>query len=294
MSPIRKKAKTEFLKVLYGGDIKLYSDTFNDVEGAITEEGYKVLKELENEVKTLMSRIWEKYPQFHKLKTDKEKKMICKKPNPQASLMSLVFQTEECKMLLIWDQYLTYIWGFVEKLEKETQFPMELLEGGSIVIRSQLSYDIKITQKEISHEWTLYKTQVTQYDIMKREFEKNNFLIGSQICSSILHNGNMIYMKKQDAVIKFMNKFVMDRVRVRLGYENVDFIPNVANCPTTTYNLFKTFNAEKYCPDVALTEDEITNYAKPILQHFSYLTSGNENYFIKLLGNIIQTPHIRK
>ena len=31
-----------------------------------------------------MSRIWEKYPQFHKLKTGKEKKMICKKPNPQS------------------------------------------------------------------------------------------------------------------------------------------------------------------------------------------------------------------
>ena len=87
-----------------------------------------------------MSRIWEKYPQFHKLKTDKEKKMICKKPNPQASLMSLVFQTEECKMLLIWDQYLAqqkrylgifiHDGGCVEKLEKETQFPTELLEGG--------------------------------------------------------------------------------------------------------------------------------------------------------------------
>ena len=141
VSSFRKKSKTEFLKVLYGGDIKLYNDIYNDVEGEILPTGYDLLKTLQSEVETLMLLIWEKYPQYHKLKMGKEKKMIIKKTNPKASLMSLIFQTEERKMLLEWDAYLTeqnrylgvfiHDGGYVEKLEKETVFPEELLLDGS-------------------------------------------------------------------------------------------------------------------------------------------------------------------
>ena len=106
VSSSRKKAKTEFLKVLYGGDITLYIDFFQEVEGGITSAGFEFLHEIEAEVSNLMTVVWDKNPDLHKLKTGKENKMICKKPNPKASLMSLLFQTEERLILLLWDKFL--------------------------------------------------------------------------------------------------------------------------------------------------------------------------------------------
>ena len=43
----------------------------------------------------------------------------------------------------------------------------------------------------------------------------------------------------------------------RLEYERMDFIPNVENCPSTVFNLFKGFKAEKYRPEQAITEVDI-------------------------------------
>lgn len=72
VSNSRKKAKTEFLKVLYGGDIKLYSNHYTEVEGDITMQGFSFLKELQKEMEALAIMIWEKHPKFHNLKTGKE------------------------------------------------------------------------------------------------------------------------------------------------------------------------------------------------------------------------------
>ena len=69
-----KKAKTEFLKILYGGDIKLYQNQYTELEGDITDNGYIFLKELQKEMENLLIIIWEKYPQYHKIKVGKEKK----------------------------------------------------------------------------------------------------------------------------------------------------------------------------------------------------------------------------
>ena len=96
VSDKRKKAKTEYLKVLYGGNIKHYSSLYsNEVDGNITPEGFVFLKDLQKEVENLMVMVWEKNKHLHDLKTGQDKKKISKNPNPKASLMSLIFQTEE-------------------------------------------------------------------------------------------------------------------------------------------------------------------------------------------------------
>ena len=170
VSSNRKKANTEFLKTLYLGNIKLYNEGFNDVvDGAITEDGIKFIYEINKEVETLAIMMWEKFPQYHKIKNGKDKKLLCKKPNSKASLMSLIFQTEERNLLLAWKSYLTenerylavYIHdgGYVEKMEGETEFPKHLLEERSQYVEEQLGYKVTLTQKDIKYDWTPYKPQ---------------------------------------------------------------------------------------------------------------------------------------
>ena len=182
MSKSRKKAKTEFLKTLYLGNIKLYSDAFNDtVEGDITEEGYRFLQELQKEVEVLALMVWEQYPAFHKLKLGKEKQMISKRSNPKASLMSLIFQTKERHILMVWNTFLESVGrslavfihdgGLVEKLESESYFPPDLLEKGSKLIFENLGYKVHLTQKDIKYEWKPYKPQESQYEVMISLFE---------------------------------------------------------------------------------------------------------------------------
>jgi hypothetical protein len=55
-----------------------------------------------------MLMIWTKNPHLHDIKIGKEKKKISKKPNPKASLMSLIFQTEERKILLVYFKNIMY------------------------------------------------------------------------------------------------------------------------------------------------------------------------------------------
>ena len=317
----RKKAKTEFLKVLYGGDIKLYCSLYdNECDGTVTREGFVFLKELEAEVGNLMLMIWTKNPHLHELKIGQEKKKISKKPNPHASLMSLIFQTEERKILLVWDRFLqekgrylaVYIHdgGLVEKMEGETKFPEELLAEGAVRIKEELNYELVLTQKEIKHEWKPYKPQETQYEIKKREFEERNFIVGSTFCC--VHVDSYIeFMKKPDAKTKFENwkitvydeekeknvtKPFLDMWLAdekRLQYERIDFIPNFEDCPVEIYNLFKGFKAEKYRPEQAMTDDEIKLKIEPIITHLDYLTTGNSAYLLQWMANIIQTPHIK-
>ena len=88
--------------------------------------------------------------------------MISKKPNPKASLMSILFQTEERHILMMWDKFLkennrclsVYIHdgGYVKKLEGETVFPQALLDSGSAYIKQHLNYDVKLVQKSLEHD----------------------------------------------------------------------------------------------------------------------------------------------
>ena len=207
VSQSRKKSKTEFLKTLYLGNLHLFREDYKEVDGDITESGKFFLQDLHIEIERLADMIWVKNPQFHKLKTGKEKKMICTKTNPKASLMSIIFQTEERKILLIWDSFLTrnhrylgvfiHDGGYVEKLEGETKFPENLLVEGSKEILKVLGYNAKLTQKDITFTWEPKKPQKTQYDVKKLEFEEKQFLVGSDFFN-IHDDGETSYMKERD------------------------------------------------------------------------------------------------
>lgn len=320
ISDNRKKAKTEFLKALYGGDIKLYSDMYMDVDGSTKIDSYQFMKELEKEVDTLSALIWMKHDTLHTLKIGKEKIPFSKKHNQKYSLMSLIFQTEERKLLMILDWFLLkrkrymgvfiHDGGLVEKLEGETQFPEELLVEGANIVNAISGYSMKLAVKDMKYEWKPRKPQETQYEIMKREFEERNFLVGSTLYC-IHSDGYEQQIKIHDARTKFGNKHIdiwddttqkMKRKKFidlwlddehRLQYERADFYPNRSKCPDTIYNLFKGFNAEKYKPDKELTWDEITSLVQPINEHLNYLTSGYSDRINKCFANIIQKPDMK-
>ena len=318
ISPNRKKAKTECLKVLYGGNIKTYKETYEEVEGPISEEGIAWLKRLEREVTVLATMVWDAYPEYHGLRTGSEMIAINKKSNPKYSLMSLIFQTCERDCLLVFDWYLRirgrymgvfiHDGGHVEKLEKETVFPVELCVEGTNVVNDIMGFKMSLAVKDIEYDWSPSSPQLTQYEVMKREFEQRNCLVGSLLhCTHADGKSEMI--KIGDARIKFSNKIIeerdleTDKIKKRkfldvwledpkrLEYERVGFYPDRAKCPPRVYNLFNGFQAEKY--QFEMSWDEILEAVQPINKHLDFLTSGHSERMNKTLASLIQKPDMK-
>lgn len=317
----RDRAKNEFLKTLYGDKPRDYGFYLKDVEGIITPEGYTYVKKLKAEVALLMQTVWERHPQYHNLKTGKEKKAINKKENPQASLMSLIFQTEERRMLMCFNEYLTinkrymavfiHDGGYVEKLEGESEFPKELLEGGARMIAEFVGYDVKLENKEITHNWKPKKIDPDSYEYKKALWEKNNALVGATFVS-VHEDGYVEYMPERQAKLKFANwriwemdmktcemknvpfleKYIADPNRS--VYDRIDFNPNLNDAPKRIYNLFDGFEVEKIKEKIVVESKSVMREKIQVLiDHMHYLTSGHEDYLIKWLAFIIQTPYLK-
>ena len=317
----RDRAKNEFLKTLYGDKPRDYGFYLKDVEGVITPEGYTYVRGLKAEVALLMQTIWDKHPQYHDLKTGKEKKPIKKKENHLASLMSLIFQTEERRMLMCIKEYfeinnrymgvLIHDGGYVEKLKDEIEFPKELLEGGARMIKEFVGYDVKLEIKEITHNWKPKKVDPDSYEYKKVLWEKNNALVGATFVS-VHEDGYVEYMPERQAKLKFANwriweldmktceyknvpfldKYIADPNRV--VYDRIDFNPNLAHQPKRIYNLFDGFEVEKMKDKIVVESKTIMREKiQPLIEHMHYLTGGHEEYLIKWLAFIIQKPYIK-
>ncbi len=317
----RDRAKNEFLKTLYGDKPRDYGFYLKDVEGVITPEGYTYVRGLKAEVALLMQTIWDKHPQYHDLKTGKEKKPIKKKENHLASLMSLIFQTEERRMLMCIKEYfeinnrymgvLIHDGGYVEKLKDEIEFPKELLEGGARMIKEFVGYDVKLEIKEITHNWKPKKVDPDSYEYKKVLWEKNNALVGATFVS-VHEDGYVEYMPERQAKLKFANwriweldmktceyknvpfldKYIADPNRV--VYDRIDFNPNLAHQPKRIYNLFDGFEVEKMKDKIVVESKTIMREKiQPLIEHMHYLTGGHEEYLIKWLAFIIQRPYIK-
>jgi hypothetical protein len=158
VSDDRLIAKTAFLKVAYGGNIKLYNDMYND--GILPEGDISLLKKIETEMKVIVELCWAKYPQFHKLIKDD-------KANPKFSLFALILQTEERKCLMAMIQYLEtqkrymgiliHDGGGVQKLKDEERFPTELLKGCEDAIFKATGYSHRIINKPYKHSFVFKK-----------------------------------------------------------------------------------------------------------------------------------------
>ena len=154
LSSDRKTAKTAFLKVAYGGNIKLYNEFYNDdnlePDGDIT-----LLKKIEKETKNIMDMCYIKFSQYHDI--------VNKKNNPKASLFALILQTEERKCILALDNYFKSVNRNVDiiihdglevrKLQNETQFPINLLYDGEKSIFENTGYKIKLVCKPFVHNF---------------------------------------------------------------------------------------------------------------------------------------------
>ena len=179
ISSSRKKAKTEFLKILYGGDIKLYHMEFNEADGDLNVDGHNKLKLIQNEVSVLMDVIWLKNSHLHHLKVGCEKKALSKMSiqKAKATLMSLIFQTEERKILMFIDAFMKikgrsmdvfiHDGGYIRKLEGESCFPNELLTECSFQIKEILKYDIPLVQKPIHYEKLQFVEKSNYYENKK-------------------------------------------------------------------------------------------------------------------------------
>ena len=275
-----------------------------------------------------MTVIWDKNPDLHKLKTGKEKKMILKKPNPKASLMSILFQTEERHILMMWDKFLqennrclsVYIHdgGYVKKLEGETVFPQALLDLGSEYIKQHLNYDVKLVQKTLDHNWTPYNTDdfvlEHPFETVAKEFEDNHLKIvnksyfiketpegniimnETKIRSSHAH---MFYNEEctgkdgNIAVVKkpFIVKWLSHEHDIRRK-EDVGIYPNAALCPTNIFNLWTPFAMETKTNDF-IEHKEGLDF---ILNHLRILCGNQDDvydYFVKWNAQMIQYPEIK-
>ncbi|NDC95466.1 hypothetical protein EB077_09195, partial [bacterium] len=182
VSSNRRTAKTAFLKVAYGGDIKLHSETYDD-NGLPPDGDITLLKEIEKEIKVVIAwlkantetnRKWkaclevaEKRCKKHNANAEAKKKKNpawCYK-NPDFSFLALVLQTEECKCLLAMDEYFRSVGRSVDifihdgcevrKLDGEQTFPTDLLRGCEAYIKEKTGYTIKLVNKPFRHSFKM-------------------------------------------------------------------------------------------------------------------------------------------
>ena len=156
VSSIPSVAKTAFLKVAYGGNVKLFD--FHCVDDGATPEGDMTLIHiLKAEVERIVNRVWSDFPKLQKLA------MIAKKPNPRFSLFALILQTEEFICLQAMDEYCNankrymgvfiHDGGEIEKLPNEICFPEEHLRGMERMIEERTTYKHKLVVKPFKHNF---------------------------------------------------------------------------------------------------------------------------------------------
>jgi hypothetical protein len=209
VSSNRNIAKVAFLKVLYGGDIgatKLYNpfiDSFEEPDGDMT-----FLNSIKLEVDALMDHIWLEY--------DHVRKHCLRKPNPKASVMSIVLQTLERQLLMTLDCYfmekgrsmdvLIHDGGLVRKLDGETEFPTSLLRGGEEYLYTETGYTLRLVNKPIRHTYdlkpeTLYVADgvsIEMFQKRKEEYERTHFYLRENGAVCEIRSDGTLLMTNRD------------------------------------------------------------------------------------------------
>ena len=149
----------------------------------------------------------------------------------------------------------------------------------------------------------------SEYEQMKAEFEANTCLVGATLWT-IYPDGTRTQCSVADARIKYMNKMVKVwdeekevnknapffeiwlRDPDRRDYDRIGFYPNRSKCPPRVYNLFTGFKVEEYTAEVPTEKEELERLIRPILNHMTLLTNGEDEsgYFLKWLANIVKDP----
>lgn len=155
----RGVAKTAYLKIAYGGNIKIHNEFYND-DGLPAEADLSVVRAIEKEMSFIVDTCWAKYfPTLEK----SQQKIIQKKSNPKFSLFALILQTEERKCLMAMVEFfrmhkrsvdiLIHDGCEVRKLEGEIEFPKQLLESLPQHIALRTGYNFKVVNKPFCHSF---------------------------------------------------------------------------------------------------------------------------------------------
>jgi len=152
VSSTREIAKKAFLKVAYGGNLKLVSEFYS--EDSLTPEGdLTLLKEIEAELKHIVDYCWRENKDLHRT--------CSSKPNPKFSCFAYILQTEECRVLLAMMDYFVsrgrevgvfiHDGACVRKAKDEVTFPLALLRGAEAYVRETLGFPIQLLVKPWVH-----------------------------------------------------------------------------------------------------------------------------------------------
>jgi hypothetical protein len=289
VSANRRIAKTAFLKVAYGGSIKLYNREYTD--GISPDGDISLLKRIESEIKIIVDNCWMKYERYHKL---------VKKDNPKFSLFSLILQTEERRCLLAIDEFLKlngrqmdiYIHdgGEIRKLEGEKEFPSDLLRKAEQYVFEKVGYPISLIIKPFQHCF-VEPDKSNSYESVKKTFEDNHFKLMYPPCYVRVIDKKLQFLTKADLNLMYENLYydtASDFIPRWLGdktirtYQKIVFKPKL-EIEDTEYNLFQGFETEP-------VEGDITA-VKKVLNLISNNDPVVADYIEKLMAHIIQKPY---
>lgn len=190
VSSDRRIAKTTFLKIAYGGNIKLYNEHYND-EGVSVDADLTLVRRIEKEMKVIVDMCWNKHPQYQSV--------VKKKTNPQFSLFALILQTEERKCLRLIDSFLSqkgrnvgiliHDGCGVEKKDSETAFPEDLLRGAEAYVMENLGYEVKLVNKPYRHNYS--PASVPAYVVVPPNVNVNDAFAASEFAKLM---GNKIVL----------------------------------------------------------------------------------------------------
>jgi hypothetical protein len=315
-------AKVAFLKVLYGGDssaTKLYNpfiDSFEEPDGDMT-----FLNSIKHEVDALMDHIWFEY--------DNVRKHCLRKPNPKASVLSIVLQTLERQLLMSLDCYfmekgrcidvLIHDGGLVRKLDGESEFPTTLLRSAEEYLFSETGYNLRLVNKPIRHTYdlkpeTLYiadGVSVEMFQKRKEEFERTHFYLreNGAVCEiradgtllmtnrdhSALNAASLSFEVRKESMIRQVAFFPLwINSRDRREYDKLVYKPD-GICGDREYNTFVPLIGGSFYTVASVGNVASDAGLERFLEIALNLVKGNAahcEYLLKWIALKIQKPWI--
>ena len=303
--------KIEAIRLLFGGVPS--ADTPSWLATKFFPELAKIQKNICNNNEKLVKKV---------------KKM--KRINIEGTVCALYLQTIERKCLMALDNYLgkngryfgvlIHDGGGVEKLQGETEFPIELLRGGENFIYETTGYKFSLVVKPIETTFEIPGKRELDvdksYPHIKKNFEKTHFKCikdgtyyeikddSIQIRTRTdLYNSYEHYVYEEldnkDIVhdCHFIGRWIKDpEIRT---YADVNLYPPPIVCPYNHFNLWTGYEIEKinldnYCDNEWKLYDESEEAFNILKKHLLFLF-GEEcyDYSEKWLALLIQKPGIK-
>lgn len=318
----RDIAKKVVLKVLYGGcnDFlgELSYEDLQNLDLELAKETKTLIDDLKNEIYPFKEYIWTKYSHLHDKRVGNC--ILNKRPNPKCSMLSLHLQTIERELLLLLDNFLfennrhldvlIHDGGYVRKLPNENYFPENLLRQAEKYIFDKSGIDIKLKQKEITHNFNFndinelkVEFENVEYQNFKLEFEEKYFYhndnstfykiistgevveVSQKAINNDIHK-KMIKWKFQNGDIQyvsFLAKWIEDKKRK--NYNRIDFKPKFNNNDPLIYDQFLGYEIENYIEKNEIDEIEQLelcdkfNETKVYTLMYEILANSNVEYF---------------